>query len=160
MANIDASTEQPKRKSVSDIVRSILNNMGVIGETGSDDIVAIIDMLMNRQDRTPQLPPLKDLYEAAALQMDNVDVAKEIKAIEQRIRRTIVAAVNNLASMGIVDYTSPQFEYYAPRYFDFQDIRLRMKQIEEDLPTTTRVKINIKKFLQVLYIETEEMYKR
>lgn len=158
LANIGVPLEQPKRKTVNDIVRSILNDMGIIGETGSDDIVAIMEILMNRQDRTPQLPPLKDLYESVARGMHNVDAAKESKAIEQRIRRTIVAAVNNLASMGVVDYTSSQFEYYAPRYFDFQDIRLRMKQIEEDLPTPARVKINIKKFLQVLYIEMEEMY--
>lgn len=158
LANIGATIELPKRKSVSDIVQTILNDMGIIGEAGSDDIVAIMEILMNRQDRPPQLPPLKDLYELAARAMQNVDVVKESKAIEQRIRRTIGAAVNNLASMGVVDYTSQQFEYYAPRYFDFQDIRLRMKQIEEDLPTPTRVKINIKKFLQVLYIETEEMY--
>ena len=160
LANIDATSEPPRRRSVSDIVRSILNDMGIIGEIGSDDIVAIMVMLMDREERTSQLPPLKDLYEGVARQLENVDVPKEIKAIEQRIRRTISAAVNNIASMGIVDYTSPQFEYYAPRYFDFQDIRLRMKQIEEDAPTPTRVKINIKKFLQVLYIDTGEIYKR
>ncbi len=160
LANIDATSEPPKRRSVSDIVRSILNDMGIIGEMGSDDIVAIMLMLMDKEERTSQLPPLKDLYEGVARQMENVDVPKESKAIEQRIRRTISAAVNNIASMGIVDYTSPQFEYYAPRYFDFQDIRLRMKQIEEDFQTTTRVKINIKKFLQVLYLETEEKYKK
>ncbi|WP_060204839.1 response regulator [Sporosarcina koreensis] len=160
LANIGTAAEQPARQSVSDIVRFILNDMGIIGEAGSDDIVAIMDMLMQQQDRFPQLPPLKNLYEAAARKMENADVAKESKAIEQRIRRTIVAAVNNLASRGVVDYTSPQFEYYAPRYFDFQDIRLRMKQIEEDLPTPSRVKINIKKFLQVLYIETGERYKK
>ncbi|WP_252502794.1 response regulator [Sporosarcina sp. Marseille-Q4943] len=159
LANIDASGEQPKRQSVSDIVRFILNDMGIIGEVGSDDIIAIIGELMKRQDRSPQLPPLKELYEAVARGMKDVDVSKESKAIEQRIRRTIAAAINNLASMGVVDYTSPQFEYYAPRYFDFQDIRLRMKQIEADLPTPSRVKVNIKKFLQVLYIETEERYK-
>lgn len=160
LANIGSAAEQPMRHSVSEIVRSILNDMGIVGEAGSDDIVVIMDLLMQQQDRPSQLPPLKDLYEAAAREMENVDVIKESKAIEQRIRRTIVAAVNNLASMGVVDYTSPQFEYYAPRYFDFQDIRLRMKQIEDDLPTPSRVKINIKKFLQVLYIETSERYKK
>ncbi|MFC5603924.1 response regulator [Sporosarcina koreensis] len=160
LANIGAVTERPIQQSVRDIVRSILNDMGIIGEAGSDDIIAIMDLLMQQQERTPQLPPLKALYEAAARGMANVDIAKESKAIEQRIRRTILAAVNNLASMGVVDYTSPQFEYYAPRYFDFQDIRLRMKQIEDDLPTSSRVKINIKKFLQVLYIETAERYKK
>ncbi|MCM3743516.1 response regulator [Sporosarcina luteola] len=160
LADIGSAGEQPIRHSVSEVVRSILNDMGIVGEAGSDDIVAIMDLLMQQQERPSQLPPLKELYEAAARNLENVDVAKESKAMEQRIRRTIAAAVNNLASMGVVDYTSPQFEYYAPRYFDFQDIRLRMKQIEDDLPAPSRLKINSKKFLQVLYIETSERYKR
>ena len=85
-------------------------------------------------NESTQLPPLKDLYEAVARQNRNrnVDVKKESKAIEQRIRRTILAAINNLASLGAIDYTNPEFEYYAPRYFDFQEIRNRMKQIQED----------------------------
>ena len=51
------------------------------------------------------------------------DIKKESKSIEQRIRRTILAAINNLASLGSIDYTNPEFEYYAPRYFEFQEIR-------------------------------------
>ena len=100
------------------------------------------------------MPPLKDLYEAVAEEDgSNVDIKKESKAIEQRIRRTILAAVNNLASLGSVDYTNPEFEYYAPRYFDFQEIRNQMKQIQEDSNGPTKVKINSKKFLQMLYLE-------
>ena len=51
--------------------------------------------------------------------------------MEQRIRRTILTAMNNLASLGSIDYTNPEFEYYAPRYFDFQEIRNQMIQIQE-----------------------------
>ena len=47
------------------------------------------------------------------------DILKESKAIEQRVRRTILAGMINLANLGIVDYTNSEFEYYAPRYFDF-----------------------------------------
>ncbi|KXH80650.1 response regulator [Sporosarcina sp. HYO08] len=160
LAQIGTGTDVPKRRTVGEIVRSILGDMGIVGEAGSDDIVMMIEYLMSRPKRSMQLPPLKDLYEAIAGKIESADVVKESKAIEQRIRRTIVAAVNNLASMGIIDYTSSEFEYYAPRYFDFQDIRTRMKQIEDDLPTPARVKINIRKFLQVLYIETEEKLRR
>ena len=80
-----------------------------------------------------QFPPLKDLYEAVASlhKTDDKDIKKESKSIEQRIRRTILAAVTNLASLGSIDYTNPKFEYYAPRYFEFQEIRRRMKEIEE-----------------------------
>ena len=79
------------------------------------------------------------------------DIIKESKAIEQRVRRTILAGMINLANLGIVDYTNSEFEYYAPRYFDFTDIRLLMNQIEEN--EQRKAKVNIKKFIQVLYSE-------
>ena len=156
LAHIGPFAQAPKQRSVKEVVLTILNDMGIIGEVGSDDIVMIIEILMSQKERGAQLPPLKELYEAVARKIGNVDVAKESKAIEQRIRRTILIAVNNLASLGAVDYTTAEFEYYAPRYFDFQEIRSRMKQIEEDRQEPIKVKINSKKFIQVLYLEVED----
>lgn len=159
LAYIDTAKTTERQRSVKEIVLSILNDMGIIG-AGSDDIVLMIEMLMNRSERVAQLPPLKDLYEAVARQSEAANINKESKAIEQRIRRTILTAVNNLASLGTIDYTNPEFEYYAPRYFDFQEIRNQMKYIQEGSSGPTKVKINIKKFLQVLYLETEHKYIR
>ncbi|WP_391123405.1 response regulator [Psychrobacillus sp. L3] len=150
-----------RQQNVKEIVLSILNDMGIIGEVGSDDIVSIIEFLMNQRDAAAQLPPLKDLYESIATKTKShqVDVRKESKAIEQRIRRTILVAVNNLASLGSIDYTNPEFEYYAPRYFDFQEIRNQMIHIRENSKETAKVKVNSKKFLQVLYLETKDKFK-
>ncbi|MFJ7935395.1 response regulator [Sporosarcina sp. NPDC096371] len=158
LAHIGTTIHVPRQQSVKEIVLAILNDMGIIGEVGSDDIVMIIEILMNRRDGGPQLPPLKELYEEVAHNIGSADIAKESKAIEQRIRRTILTAVNNLASLGAVDYTTAEFEYYAPRYFDFQEIRSRMKQIEENSQEPIKVKINTKKFIQVLYLETEDKF--
>ena len=55
----------------------------------------------------------------------------------------------NLANLGIVDYTNSEFEYYSPRYFDFTEIRILMKQIEKN--EQRKAKVNIKKFIQVLF---------
>lgn len=145
---------------VKEIVLSILNDMGIIGEVGSDDIVSIIEYLVGKGEGAAVLPPLKDLYEAVAIAMGSSpsDVKKESKAMEQRIRRTIMTAVNNLASLGAIDYTNSEFEYYSPRYFDFQEVRNYMVHIREGRMDQSKVKINIKKFLQVLYLETLEKY--
>lgn len=160
LAHIGSSKKLQTSRTVKSIVMSILNDMGIVGETGSDDIVAMIEILMNELDNDAQLPPLKELYEAVSQKIiaENGDVKKESKAIEQRIRRTILAAVNNLASLGSIDYTNPEFEYYAPRYFDFQEIRNQMKRIQEEDKTPARVKINSRKFLQMLYRETVDKY--
>lgn len=147
-----------KQQSIKDIVLSILNEMGVIAEAGSEDIVALMEMLMTKGNDASQLPPLKELYEARAkeIKFSPKEIQKECKAIEQRIRRTITAAVHHLASLGSIDYTNPEFEYYAPRFFDLQEIRSYMIHMEEKGVGPIKVKINNKKFLQMLFIETLE----
>lgn len=158
LANIGpSSTIQPQRN-VKENVLSILNGMGIVGEAGSNDIVSIIEILMENGNYNAQFPSLKELYVAVAGKMEAENVEKESKAIEQRIRRTIIVAVNNLASLGTIDYTSPEFEYYAPRYFDFGEIRSRMKQIQENADTPIKVKVNSRKFLQMLYLEVVDKY--
>lgn len=158
---IDPDNKQERQQDVKGIVISILKDMGIVGEAGSDDIISVIEIAMNQHAHHGQLPPLKELYEATALKCSTkkVDIHKESKAIEQRIRRTILTAVNNLATLGSIDYTNPEFEYYAPRYFDFQEIRNRMMQIQKEDANLKKIKVNIRKFLQVLYLETSDKYK-
>lgn len=160
LAHIGTTTVSPKKQSVKEIVYSLLNDLGIISETGSEDMVLMMEFLMNRKERSVQFPPLKDLYEAVAslYKKDDKDIKKESKSIEQRIRRTILAAVTNFASLGSIDYMNPKFEHYAPRYFEFEEIRRRMKEIEKNSNESTKVKINIKKFLQVLYLDTAEKH--
>lgn len=145
------------KRTVREAIQPILMNMGLIGESGSRDMIAIMEILLERED-TGNLPPLKELYrQAAATHKEKPeDIAKEVKAIEQRLRRALTAGLSNLASLGLTDYGNPRFEYYAPLYFDFEDVRLKMKEIEEGRETGGKVKVNIKKFLQVLYIELQE----
>ncbi|MFD2446496.1 response regulator [Bacillus sp. CGMCC 1.16607] len=160
LAYMETAKFTPKQRSVKEIVLSILNDMGIIGEAGSGDIILMMEFLIHRNDSPKLLPPLKELYEAIIdpNKTDLSEIKKESKSIEQRIRRAIMTALNNLASLGTIDYTNPKFEYYAPRYFEFQEIRARMKEIDKDRIETLKVKINIKKFLQVLFLDTVEKY--
>lgn len=160
--NFEEEAKEESRRTIKDVVSSILNDMGIVGEVGSDDIVTIIDMLSSKEEKSMQIPPLKDIYEelAAQTKFSSVEINKESKAIEQRIRRTLSIAMNNLATLGVVDYTNPEFEYYAPRYFEFSEIRALMRTIQEDNELAPKkMKINVKKFLQVLYVEANEKFK-
>jgi two-component system response regulator YcbB len=149
-----------KERTVRDVAKVILMEMGIIGEIGSQDIISLMEYLIERRQEA-RFPALKELYEiaATAAKQNQKDVEKECKAIEQRIRRTVMAALTNMASIGLTDYCNPKFEYYAPLYFDFQDVRMRMKEMDEEL-NFEKGKANIKKFLQVLYIEILEKMKR
>lgn len=160
LAHIESANTTKKQRSVKEVVLFILNDMGIAGEAGSKDIVAMMEFLIHKNDTSALLPPLKELYEVVARtnKSDPASIKKESKSIEQRIRRAITAALNNLASLGTIDYTNPKFEYYAPRFFEFQEVRLRMKELESDYAESMKVKINIKKFLQTLYVETTEKF--
>jgi two-component system response regulator YcbB len=160
LAHIGTTTISPKKQSVKEIVSSLLNDLGVISEPGSEDMILMMEFLISRKETGIQFPSLKDLYEAVASfhKTEDKDIKKESKSIEQRIRRTILTAVTNFASLGSIDYMNPKFEYYATRYFEFEEIRRRMKEIDENSNESTKVKINIKKFLQVLYLDTAEKY--
>jgi two-component system, response regulator YcbB len=160
LASLDAIhsafSEPPKKLSVHDAALFILSDMGIAGESGSADVIAMMEYLVKHKEVHP-FPPLKELYEAAAKMQGNtsLDLKRESKAIEQRIRRTIISALNNLASLGLTDYANPKFEHYAPRFFDFQDVRAKMREIENEVETA-RNKVNMKKFLHVFYLETIE----
>lgn len=158
LAKLDiAGPSSPRiERKVRDVVKTILMDLGIIGEIGSKDIIALMENAIEHREAT-SFPPLKELYESVAhtYKQGQKDIEKESKAIEQRIRRTIMAALNNMASIGLTDYSNPKFEYYAPLYFDFQDIRMRMKVMDEELQPD-KGKVNIKKFLQVFYMEVLE----
>jgi two-component system response regulator YcbB len=144
------------KRSVRDIVQPILMNMGMIGDSGSRDIITIMELVAAKEEQAT-LPPLKEMYEmaAATYKTSPGDIAKESKAIEQRLRRALAAGLANLASIGLTDYGNPRFEHYAPLYFDFEEVRLKMKDIEQGRDSG-KVKVNIRKFLQVLYLELQE----
>jgi two-component system response regulator YcbB len=148
-----------QEKAPRDCIKPILLDLGIIGEIGSKDIISIMEYLIEQRGER-DFPPLKELYEAVArtYKQGKSDIDKESKAVEQRIRRTVMAALMNLASLGLTDYSNPKFEYYAPLYFDFQDVRLMMKVMDEELKPE-KGKVNIKKFLHVFYMEVLEKMK-
>lgn len=161
MAQLQTQAAAPQAKrTVREAIQPILMNMGMISEAGSRDIITIMEAVMER-DGAAGLPPLKDMYElaAATYKQQPAEIAKEIKAIEQRLRRALTAGLTHLASIGLTDYGHPKFEYYAPLYFDFEDVRLKMKEMGQG-KDSGKVKINIRKFLQVLHLEVTEALRR
>ena len=153
LTNFEIPEVKHTQKTTREHIQSVLNDMGIIAEVGSEDIIKIVEQLLVEKHKIAPLPPLKEIYEKVAMLTKHTpdDISKEIKAIEQRVRRTILAAMINLANLGIVDYTNSEFEYYTPRYFDLTDIRYLMQQIENN--EHRKAKVNIKKFIQVLYSE-------
>lgn len=148
-----------ERHSVRRVAQHILMDIGLLGESGSNDMLTAIELLVDNKYAVHEFPSLKELYKMVAMkeneEKSETELNREIKAIEQRIRRAVLVALTNMASIGLTDYAHPKFEYYAPLFFDFNDVRTKMKELENE-ETNSKVKINVKKFLHVLYLETLE----
>ena len=126
-----------------------LKELGILTAPGAQDLLAIVAYIEKKHG---QITALKGLFTAVAEENGASDPAREAKAMEQRLRRTIFQSHINVASMGVLDYTNPKFEDYAPLYFDYNDIRNTMRILENDeKPTTSQVHINMKKFIHALY---------
>lgn len=160
--NFSTSSE----KSILNAGQFILTEIGMISESGSKDILNILEYLAQHEKDTPiehEFPSLKDIFINLATKKSNFsgnedDIKKEIKACEQRIRRAIFQSLNHLASLGLTDYSNPKFEEYASKYFHFIEVRKKMMEIEnEDDRPSSPTRINIKKFIKTLYIEAKKL---
>lgn len=144
---------------------NILMELGIVGESGYFDLLNIIEYLFNIEHNCQsrfQFPSLKELFEKVAEEQckssffETNTIKKEAKASEQRVRRSIHQALNNLASLGLTDFANPTFENYASKFFDFTQVRMKMLELDGKGTCQVPSRLNIKKFIEVLYIESKE----
>jgi two-component system response regulator YcbB len=151
---------QPQPKiSLEERAGTIMLQLGIAGEAGAGDLMKLIRWLEEEERRNGplrELPPLKDLY-GQVLRKDrepgpDKHSEREVRALEQRMRRMVLQTLTHLSSLGLSDYANPIFEHYASRLFDFQEVRTRMRELEQETEGTNS-KVNVKKFLQAFYLE-------
>lgn len=144
----------------------LLTELGIIGESGSKDLLEILDYLFlsEKEDSYEyNFPALKEIFHNVASRKlgplaSSSEVQKEVKAAEQRIRRALAQALTHLTSIGLTDYSNTKFEKYASTFFDFNEVRKRMLELENDGDSgVSHVKINTKRFILVLYFEAKRL---
>lgn len=97
--------------------RKILGSIGMLGESGTKDIVAVIEMLQE----------LGEPYSGkVTLDTYSEKLESDPKIVKQRIRRAIKKGLTNVASLGIEDYYNDNFSEYANTLFNFDAVRSEM----------------------------------
>ncbi|MED1795574.1 response regulator [Brevibacillus nitrificans] len=140
--------------------RQLLLQLGIASEAGAPDLLLIMRWLGEEEQRGDKLRELqlKELYTFILQKLhgnlDEQSIVKEVRAMEQRIRRMVIQALTHLSSLGLTDYANPTFEHFAPRLFDFQEVRMRMQELEAG-EKTTKCRISVKKFLSVFLLEAK-----
>jgi two-component system, response regulator YcbB len=125
-------------------IKRILGDLGILGEPGALDIIHSCNII----GEAVKNYILKEVYKEVAVSFYNKYENEEatIKAIEQRIRRAVIMALENIAHIGIEDYSDERFTNYSSCLFDFKEIKNEMDFIRKK--SSYRGKVNIKKFLE------------
>lgn len=154
---------QDAQRSVVEAGRFFLSELGIAGEMGCRDLLAVLEALgvPGPHASDEKFPLLKEIFDRIAADRASSgsedEIRKECKALEQRLRRAIFQAMVNLASIGVVDYAHPKFEDYAATFFDFSEIRKIMALLEkEEKPQMSQARINLKKFIRVFWSEARK----
>ncbi|RKN84483.1 response regulator [Paenibacillus ginsengarvi] len=163
----DAGAEEPvastpPKPSLEEKAGSIMLQLGIAGEAGAGDLMSIVRWLDEEERKNGphrELPSLKDLY-AEVLRKEErsgppKQAEKEVRALEQRMRRMVLQTLTHLSSLGLTDYANPIFEHYASRLFEFKEVRTRMRELEQETDGTNS-KVNVKKFIQAFYLELKQ----
>ncbi|MFJ8068446.1 response regulator [Peribacillus sp. NPDC096447] len=155
-------------KNIMEAGRSLISDLGMIGEGGSEDLLNILRFLQNEKQRLGPaytFPYLKEIFAGIAAeklgdQAKEAEIQKEMKASEQRVRRALNQALIHIASLGLTDYMNPKFEAYSSTFFDFSEVRKKMLELEDkSKKVSSQSRNNMKKFIQVLFMEARQMMK-
>jgi two-component system, response regulator YcbB len=159
---IPKNVQQSQQDPILSSTKNIFLELGIIGKSGEKDLldlIAVVNQLEKEGIR--EIPPLKELYEQAVkkrlgLATSPDEMRKEVKAVEQRIRRTIQQVLEHLASLGLTDYANPTFEYYSSKLFDYTQVRMKMLELEGKVHNnSSHTRINIKKFIHAILMEAK-----
>ncbi len=142
-------------------INKILTQLGIMGETGTSDIIEMINLILERnRENGGNLEPyrLSDIYKMLSEKYERkYGKSSNVGAIEQRIRRTVYKALQNIASLGIEDYSNEIFQKYSTSLFDFEEVRKQMNQIKGS--SMYGGKINVKKFVEgiIAWLKSDEL---
>ncbi len=149
-----------KEDAIRNKTMEILSDLGIIGEPGSHDLVQIMIFLSTVPDTEKylgQFRHLKEFYAAVQKKYLKGDYKEstDVRTIEQRIRRAVKHAMENLAALGLEDYYNPYFERYGSKFFDFNELRVKMRELKEEKKEGSKTRVNIKQFINALYMEVQ-----
>lgn len=133
-----------KNDSSAQEINLLLGLLGMLGEKGTPDILAICRYL----DETGGSYSKEVLVKVAE------NRGESPKNLEQRMRRAIKKGLVNVANLAIDDYSNEVFQVYAVYVFDFKNIKDEMEFIKGNSAGGGRV--NLSKFIEglLLYRDT------
>jgi two-component system response regulator YcbB len=142
-------TEEARRQRF----KNALAKLGILGETGSEDIIELALMMQSLAGEAPK--KMGDQYALLAKKYAETEgAAINAASLEQRVRRAIFKALNNTANLGLEDYGNEFFVAFSSSFFEFTEVRRQMNFLRG--VSETQGKISAKKFIEGLLMEVQK----
>ncbi len=138
-------------------IDSIFASLGITGDAGCMDIKRLIEIILHKKASSDKYfnYKLSNMYKLLSKRYykNNREGQSSfgVKAIEQRIRRAVSKALQNIATMGIENPNDKRFIRYSTSLFDFKEVKQEMDFIREK--SCYHGKINVKKFLEGIILQ-------
>lgn len=154
--NLAQDKSQPSKNLLKEQLMAIFKDLGVLGEPGAEELCILIEALASKKE--PCLienPTLGQFYQY--IKDNDPGCSREgisIKGIEQRLRRFVLLAMENLAFLGIEDFSHYKFEKYSATLFIFKSIKQEMDYLRNK--SLERGKVDVRRFIDGLVNCTEK----
>ncbi|NSB13109.1 response regulator [Clostridium beijerinckii] len=131
----------------------IFSDINIIGTTGIEELKLVILNIINKKKMNPSKPyQLKEVYMDVALVLYGDSLATiNCRSMEQRIRRTIMKAMDSIASLGSEDSDNSIYREYSASLFEIKQVKQEIKHLKN--PIYSQGKINTKKFIEGILIK-------
>lgn len=119
-------------------LEKILGELGISGEAGKKELKEIIIYILSLKG---QKYTLKDIYK-------EIPTTINARSLEQKIRRVILKAIQNIAEAGLKDSYDPVYTNYYSTLFDIAEVKREMSYLSNG--SSKGGKVSIKKFIEGL----------
>jgi len=149
------STTVPQNESnnTEEYLMKIFSDLGIISEFGITDLKRVILSIINLKRRDiSETYQLKDIFQEVIEDYkaaDGVDI--NFKSFDQRIRRLVYKAFENMCQLGAGNLYDPVFSKYSNILFDIGEVRRVMGNINGD--GIKKGKVNVKKFIEGIVLK-------
>lgn len=134
--------EQQLRQKASNIFK----DLGIVGEPGTEELVFWAVSVKINHTHSADVGNLIALYQwLKDTYPPYTTDAISVKGIEQRLRRLVLTVTENLAHMGIEDFSNYRFERYSSALFNFKTVKQEMDFIRKR--SDIRGKADVKRFI-------------
>jgi two-component system response regulator YcbB len=127
-----------KPKSDQEKLDDVFKTIGILSLSATEEIIEIIEFMINNVDEVRDYS-VREICE---------EFTTNPKTLEQKIRRTAMNSLENLAYLGIEDNLNGRFLEFSNTLFNFKEIKIEMDFIRGE--TKKRGKVNVRKFLDGL----------